>query len=430
MTTLFGWVTALTIWRLIAARLVAYPSDTVSPDLSTATSAMRGRDSHSFDWMRFAVHDLIYHDIYPVPEWLHTRKDITDQEMSDIVSRTQDARAIGYEVPRPYDVLVHDPGRRGGSLRGTREGSGSVERPPLFRPHVRTLAIPEKYFYHLHDDVYISSPEYLFVQMASVLRDPVLIAVLGCELTGCYALLPLGLVSLRRRKRERENDMENRSSICFTDLFRADGYVDCVPLTTVERIKQFIDAAPAYMRGVASARATLSLIKDGSRSPMETVSSIQLRLGRRRGGFGAGEAFFNQRIDIKPEWREVLKKDYLLVDELFFSKSGGAWKCWTETGRRAHTRKPKMVGAEYQGGYHAADWQMAADNQRRLALEDESLVIYFITGRDFMDERVWNMIGERIARDVGHDYGELSEALREKRSKVHAMLADPNLLKY
>ncbi len=89
-----------------------------------------------------------------------------------------------------------------------------------------------------------------------------------------------------------------------------------------------------------------------------------------------------------------------------------------------------MVGAEYQGGYHAADWQMAADNQRRLALEDESLVIYFITGRDFMDERVWNMIGERIARDVGHDYGELSEALREKRSKVHAMLADPNLLKY
>lgn len=428
MSTLFGWATALTIWRLAAARLIAYPTETASPDLSMATAAVRGRDRHSFDWLRFTTHDLIYHDIYPVPEWLHARKDISDQTMGDIVTRAQDALAIGYEVPRPYDVLIQNPGKRGGCPRGAKEANGSAEKVRLFRPHVRALGQTDNCFYHLRGEAYLSSPEYLFMQMASLIKDPVQVAVLECELTGCYALLPLGLVSLKRQKRG--SDVGSLSSVGFAELFHADGYVDRIPLTTVKRLGQFVDAAPAYSRGAACARMALSLVKDGSRSPMETVSSIQLRLSRRRGGFGAGDVLFNQRVDIKPEWQEILRKDYLLVDELFYSFSRARQPRLTKGGRRAHIRQPRMVGAEYQGGYHATDWQMTADNQRRLALEDESLIIYFITGRDFLDERAWNIIGERIARDVGHDYGELSESLREKRAKVHAMLADPNLLKY
>lgn len=432
MPLVFGWTTALTTWRLIAAKLIAYPLESAPPDLSSARSTLRisSGDFSSLGWASFTVHDLAYHDIYPAPPWIHIRGDISEEEKVDIASRANDDTATGYEIPRPLDILLSDPGRRGGHPRG-KAGERPTSRIQTFRPHVvRGLSdanCPDYGYYLLWDDTYIVSPEYLFVQMAAVLKDPVRIAVLGCELAGSYALLPLGLVSLKKQKRGHGKD--NPLAISFAELYEADGYVERIPLTTVDKLRKFIDALPPNTYGVSFAKAALPLVKDGSRSPMETVSSIQLRLSRRRGGFGAGSALFNQRIDIKPEWRGILHKDFLVVDELFGPLPGE--KAPTkEHDRRSHARKPKSVGVEYQGGYHATDWQMTADNQRRFALEDESLAIYFVTGKDFLDERVWNMIGERIAYDTGHDYGEPSDAMREKRASVHAILADPNLLKY
>lgn len=428
MSTVFGWTTALTLWRLVASRLIAYPMEETAPKLSMATCAMGADGGRRFGWTSFTVRDLAYHDIYPAPDWLHSRKDISEQEKYGIAALANDMAAIGYEVPRPFEVMVRDPGKRGGHIRGKRGEGNAAKGAQCFRPHAITGIQPEKAFDLLWDDMHIVSPEYLFVQMASVLKDPVLSAVLGCELTGYYALLPLGLVNLKKQKKA--NGMGNLLGVGFDELFDADGYVERMPLTTVDKLKRFVEEAPKKMYGIPCARAALPLVKDGSRSPMETVSSIQLRLSRRRGGFGAGDALFNKRIDIKAEWREVLGKNYLLVDELFGPMPDERVASMMKAGQRSHARKAKTVGAEYQGRYHASDWQMTADNQRRLALEDESMAIYFITGRDFMDERVWNKIGERIAFDAGHDYSEPTEAMKERRARVHEILANPNLLKY
>ena len=102
--------------------------------------------------------------------------------------------------------------------------------------------------------VYSASPELVFAQMARNLST-VGAVVLGCELCGLYAH--------------------------FSE--KISGYYERPPLTSVERIGNALDELSG-MYGLARAREALRWVRDGSRSPMETVTACELFLpGRLQG---------------------------------------------------------------------------------------------------------------------------------------------------
>jgi hypothetical protein len=260
------------------------------------------------------------------------------------------------------------------------------------------------------NDEYLPSPELLFLQMAQVESRIHLLAAFGCELTGSYALLPRGLISLRRRLGEQVS--HDLRWLTIDDLRLAEGYVDCRPRTSVERIRSFLDTLPRGVRGIQRARTALRWVRDGSRSPMETASCLSLQLPLCRGGFGLGEAAFNIRVKINNEWQQALRKPYVVVDIVFEGKNG----------------KPLIV--EYNGASgHFTKRQILADNQRRHALEAKGARVVFVTARDFYDFATWHIMGEDFARYLGYRHAAPTEAVRAKRLQVHADFCDPLLLR-
>ena len=112
--------------------------------------------------------------------------------------------------------------------------------------------IPPNGFTHIEGDIFCSSPELCFLQMARVLPLLQLIK-LGFELCGCYALAPDG---------------------------RA---IEQPALTSKDRIDDFLRSAKGA-RGVAQARQALAHIVEGSASPRETALAMLLCLPPCRGG--------------------------------------------------------------------------------------------------------------------------------------------------
>ena len=110
--------------------------------------------------------------------------------------------------------------------------------------HQWTTNLPEGAF-HGQGDFRVSSPEFLFLQMASTLTTVQLIA-LGCELCGTYILIPKHTV--------------------LPGVF--DDYPERVaPLTNIERIAALLESAGSA-RGIKKARRALKYVAEGSRSPI------------------------------------------------------------------------------------------------------------------------------------------------------------------
>ena len=149
--------------------------------------------------------------------------------------------AKGASLPRAYGVCVH---------------------------RTSLSAVPEKMLLKLAPEVYTCGPELAFIQMSS--RLTLLAAVvLGFELCGSYSQ--------------------------FARLIS--GFYDRPPLTSVSRLEQACKAFGG-MRGVRNARAALSYVRDGSRSPMETVVSCVLRLPPNMGGYGLVQPALNHRVKL------------------------------------------------------------------------------------------------------------------------------------
>lgn len=113
-------------------------------------------------------------------------------------------------------------------------------------------------FVQIDENVFACSPELTFVQIARVL-DTVELARLALELCGTYALAPHPDDPFRKHR----------------------------PATSVEHLRAFADRARiAGIRGTARAQAALSLARNGSASPTETVVALLLCCPYRFGGYG------------------------------------------------------------------------------------------------------------------------------------------------
>ena len=223
--------------------------------------------------------------------------------------------------------------------------------------HRWTIGLPEGAF-HGWGDFRISSPEFLFLQMASELSVVQLVA-LGCELCGLYILVPKGTM--------------------LPGAFD-EHPTRVAPLTNIARIKAFLDDAGAA-RGVAKARRALQYVAEGSRSPMETRTYLQLCLPPLLGGYGLPRAELNYEIKFDEDARKVSGM-----------RRGWGDICWP----KAH------LDVEYNGDVHGGVSKMRHDAGRSLGIERMGWRVMTLTSTQVCRIDKFEVVAGEVASRVGH----------------------------
>ena len=238
-------------------------------------------------------------------------------------------------------------------------------------PHVYKHPLPVGSLLRANPEVLVSSPELMFVQLARVLELPELIAV-AMELCGTYRTnaMPYGAGEPKTLYEEPQ-------------------------LTTVERLRAFVDAAGS-LAGVKRARAALDFSLDCSASPMETVVYLLLCLPRRFGGYAFPV----------PELNPVL----------FFSKRGQAHTLRRSARGDLFWREVRL-DLEYNGATH--ETSRAEDAMRRKALERMGHEVIELTFDEVKNTDLFHATALRIARSLGvrarleRDFSRRRQELRE-----------------
>jgi len=146
----------------------------------------------------------------------------------------------------------------------------SARRPSkAVRPHVCSKTLPGGTFVNAGNDLYVSSPEFCFLQMAGEYPLAKLIA-LGIELCGTYSQPDKASICER----------QDEGQVIFDQLL-----YNLPPLTSKKKLLAFIDRMGGWI-GQPQALKALRYISDGSGSPMETILFILLTLPYRYGGYG------------------------------------------------------------------------------------------------------------------------------------------------
>lgn len=162
-------------------------------------------------------------------------------------------------------------------------------RMPGINLHYTKLKLPRNSFWQLSEDLYISSPELLFCQMAEVL-SPAMLALLGLELCGTFSL---------------SNIPENR----FCKEIR--------PLTSIDKIRAYIaklDKLPRKPRYLQKAKEIAKYLADGSASPQESRLWTALCLPPKYGGFGLGGFKMNAKVLLSKEASSLVGAKYIRPD--------------------------------------------------------------------------------------------------------------------
>ncbi len=218
--------------------------------------------------------------------------------------------------------------------------------------HTWQTTLPPNAFYYARG-VYVSSPEFVFLQMASVLPLEHLIA-LGCELCGRYILL--------------------------SDTGKYSGSMDEVagrlyPLTSTKEIDAFLDSV-GKVNGKAKAKRALKYVIDGSRSPMETMVYMLLCLPVMLGGYGLPKPEMNSIIELDEEARVIARRRYCRGD-----------LCWPGA----------QLDIEYHGEVHVGADQMKNDIGRELGIEHMGWKVITVTSPQVIDGVQFETVAKEVA---------------------------------
>ena len=243
----------------------------------------------------------------------------------------------------PIDVLIFDERERRRS-RGV-------------RCHTWKTALPTNAFFGARG-VYVSSPEFVFLQLANELTIAQLVA-LGCELCGTYVLLPRGVTHPGAL-----DESPKRLS----------------PLTSGDKLREFVDAL-GKANGKAKAKRALKYVVDGSRSPMETMTYMLLCLPPMLGGYGLPKPVMNAEITLDDEARAMALRRNCYGD-----------LCWPDA-------KPPL-DIEYHGEVHVGGVQMKSDVGRELGIEHMGWRVMTITSPQVFDAARFDTFARDVASAV------------------------------
>ena len=166
---------------------------------------------------------------------------------------------------------------------------GTQRVPDTTAQHVFRGETPAGCFMNAGNGLMVSSPEFCFLQMAGQLTLAKLLE-LGYELCGVYSMPNAYDKNVPKR-----------------------GFYNRQPLTSIKKLKAFLDSMPG-VKGRKKAMRALRYLRDGSASPMETKLAILLTLPYMLGGFGFSLPEMNKRIDVPKALMGHFRKGYYVCD--------------------------------------------------------------------------------------------------------------------
>ncbi len=240
---------------------------------------------------------------------------------------------------RPVDLLV-------GSAAARRNARGRDCR-------VWGGGLPFHAFVPLGDGVYLSRPEFVFLQLAASLDD-VGLMLLGYEMCGFYAV--------------------GREGMARSDR--------CRPLTTVNGTRRFLASIGPRVRGLDRARRALRLVADRAASAGETATVALLCTKRVYGGYGIPLPSMNARVEIPPRLRELLGGTPLTCDAY-----------WPDA----------RFALEYDGRLdHEGARNVARDYTRASRMLAIGIGVETMTRRELFDPNRFDKTARRVARHIGY----------------------------
>lgn len=206
-------------------------------------------------------HSSVLELLRAVPPQVRMYPHVTEPlRLADISTNPRELRSLDV---RPFGI------RRGPVHVLVSKTAREIQASDVRTHHFGPAVMPGGLLLELSSGVYAVGPELCFIQMA---RQSSLVGavVLGCELCGRYSH--------------------------FSEM--VSGYYERPPLTSVERIGEAVSALPG-LYGVSRASEALRWVRDGARSPMETVLAAELFLpGRHKGlAFVSPELNYEVRLD-------------------------------------------------------------------------------------------------------------------------------------
>lgn len=217
--------------------------------------------------------------------------------------------------------------------------------------HVHSASIPSGSIMQVESDVFVTSPEWCFVQMAEMLSFPQLV-LLGFELCGTYSL-PV----------QASGDFMKRDV-----------------LTSIVKLKCFIESIEGA-RGLKLAKQALRHVVPDSASPMETITTLLLCLPVRLGGYGLPTPVLNHRIDIGRSARRVSSKGFYVCD-LYWPSA--------------------RLCVEYDSDrFHCGSVRIASDANRRNALSYLGITVVTMTRAQVLNCDGMDRTAHAIAKQLG-----------------------------
>ena len=197
----------------------------------------------------------------------------TAREFKELPTRSY---SVLDQLTRPLHILVPD----------RNQGRPTAD----LRPHVWSGPIPSRSFIELEPGVFLSTPAFTFLQMATELSLIELVQ-LGMMLCGFYSSDP----SFGRRASNGTLDTPlvelHRQMVASATYFEID------PVCKTSGLKTYIRRAKGC-RGAGPAGETLKWVRDTAASHMETALYLLLCLPVRMGGYGLPKPELNPEVTV------------------------------------------------------------------------------------------------------------------------------------
>ena len=306
--------------------------------------------------------------------------------MHDILDKRQRKKAVPTKLPGieglrqlgslelsvPVDVSVST--------------SGARRLSRMIRSHVIGESLPEGSIVSLRNNLYVSSPELCFLQMASRM-SLIKLVELGFELCGNYSLPGQG-TQYDSASRATATDPVT-TAMATTTPTTADtpvavgneqGFYGRLPLTNVKRLTAFLASMPgAY--GVNTACKAVQFIAENSASPMETILTMLLTLPYRHGGYGLPMPLLNATVKPARSARQNVNQETFICDLLW---------------------QKHNLAAEYDSDtYHTGSVRIARDSRRRNSLTSIGVTVITVTNQNVQYRAEFARVARQLASKMG-----------------------------
>lgn len=157
------------------------------------------------------------------------------------------------------------------------------------------------------------------------------------------------------------------------------GYTKSSSLDNVRHLREAAKNHP-NMKGIKQTRRVLRMVKDNSRSPMETALAMMLAEDRTRGGLGFRSFDLNKRVDIPLKYKKCSANGYFEIDLL---------------------TQAQRFAIEYDGQYHNEFLRRAHDAERLSVLRLMGYQTQTITAAQFSSQLGLNRSLNAICQTLG-----------------------------